>query len=527
MEGNWLLKYLIDRINHTKFRSSLENLSNPLFDMPRAFRPRFHLKFISKISDLLFSAILHRLPEWMSSSRFIRRAAVGAVAVYGRVKGAYWPIANAENIGSLSAGLPHFAEGIWRCWGRDTLIAMRGTLLLTNRVAEATAAVLAFGGAVRHGLVPNLLGEGKVSRYNCRDATWFWLHAVKDLDSHGVNILEMKIKAGFKTDDAEFDAENAKEIAIRDFVQYILQRHIDGIDFTERNAGEEIDRNMDQRGFAVKTRIDLKTGFPTGGNKWNCGTWMDKMGESEMGKNRGVPSTPRDGAPVEIVGLCFAVVAWLARVSQAKPGETHISYPHIGVTLPSGEILTWANWAHLIRRNFDKKFWIEPCGYYGDTYGSSVPGADSQFRCNFSIALAVAPKITNPSNAIRALKTVDETLISGLGLRTLDPDDVNYRPNYFSDDALDPKIAKGANYHNGPSWVWPLGYHLLARLNFDQSEGIEKLLAGHCDHLFTSDWMGLPELQNDRGSHCPGSCPIQAWSHATLIEVAHKMYNKF
>lgn len=73
---------------------------------------------------------------------------------------------------------------------------------------------------------------------------------------------------------------------------------------------------MKHEGFQVNVRVDRQSGLIFGGNRWNCGTWMDKMGSSEKAGNRGVPSTPRDGAAIEINGLAYSCIKFLKNLNE-------------------------------------------------------------------------------------------------------------------------------------------------------------------------------------------------------------------
>jgi glycogen debranching enzyme len=81
---------------------------------------------------------------------------------------------------------------------------------------------------------------------------------------------------------------------------------------------------------------------------------MDKMGSSEKAKTKGVPSSPRDGSAVELVGLQASVLRFLEQCSD---------YPYKTVerknTNSNGSV-TWSfrEWAEKIEKNFEKYFYV-------------------------------------------------------------------------------------------------------------------------------------------------------------------------
>ncbi|KAG9338439.1 hypothetical protein JZ751_025843 [Albula glossodonta] len=445
---------------------------------------------------------------------------------------------------SLAAGLPHFSSGIFRCWGRDTFIALRGLMLITGRHIEARNIILAFAGTMRHGLIPNLLGQGSSARFNCRDAVWWWLQCIQDyctLVPNGTDILVCPVSRMYPADYAKPQPPGVLDQPLYEVIQEAMQRHAEGIDFTERNAGPQIDRNMQEEGFNVAVNVDPDTGFVSGGNRFNCGTWMDKMGESEKAGNKGVPATPRDGAAVEIVGLSKSAVRWLMELYEDGV------FPFAAVTvLRGGKEVSWSyeDWNNLIQKNFEKKFYVShdpkdpnekhpdlvhKRGIYKDSYGASSPWCDYQLRPNFTIAMVVAPELFTTKRAWEALEIAEKKLLGPLGMKTLDPDDMVYCGVY--DNALDNdnyNIAKGFNYHQGPEWLWPVGYFLRAKIHFAKMLGpetyektvflVKNVLSRHYVHLERSSWKGLPELTNENGQYCPFSCESQAWSIATILE---------
>ncbi|XP_028988185.1 glycogen debranching enzyme isoform X3 [Betta splendens] len=569
-QGDWLIDFVSNRLTSREGPLALVGQwLGAMFDyvkhIPRYLIPcYFDAILVSTYTTALDAAYKQMSSFVQNGSSFVRHLALGSVQMCGVGRFPALPLlsVNLENVPyrvspitgqkeqccvSLAAGLPHFSSGIFRCWGRDTFIALRGLMLLTGRHTEARNIILAFAGTLRHGLIPNLLGEGRCARYNCRDAVWWWLQCIQDYATHvpqGHEILNCPVTRMYPTDDCEPCKPGEVEQPLYDVIQEALQCHLQGISFRERNAGPKIDMNMRDEGFSVTAKVDPATGFVTGGNRFNCGTWMDKMGESERARNKGMPATPRDGAAVEIVGLSKSAVRWVVGL-HAKG-----LYPYDGAKVQregKEEFVTYSQWNQQLQQSFEAAFWVSDDpnnphekspelvhkkGIYKDSYGASSPWCDYQLRPNFTISMVVAPELFTVDRAWKALEVAEKKLLGPLGMKTLDPDDMVYCGVY--DNALDNdnyNLAKGFNYHQGPEWLWPVGYFLRAKLYFATKMGqetyaqtvnlVKNVLSRHYTHLERSPWKGLPELTNENGQYCSFSCETQAWSLASVLEVLH------
>lgn len=463
---------------------------------------------------------------------------------------------------TLSAGLTHFATRHMRVWGRDVFLSFVGIFLNPNstpRLSDAFSHLVAFASVARHSFViPNLLDSGRYPRYNCRDATWYFLKSCQDFveffrsfssaDSFTSIIREfMNFQFPMRFCDqssfCSYDDPSAYStyMSFKELIAGILQGNLRGISFLEWNSGPDLDHSMDPKGFFVSTKADINysqkpkdanqalgpstdsianasgysgTGLIYGGSEYNAGTWMDKVGDSKKAGNWGKPASSRHGAAIEISALLYRTLVWLDHLSRDNLFPSSVS-------VHEDAAITWSCWKDLIKLSFEKV-------YYNGTYYRDVISEDLQeqmLRPNALIAMSLAPELLSSDNFASGFQAIESTLVGPIGIRTLDPADARYFPNYdLDDDSENFFVAHGWNYHNGPEWLWLRGYYYMAKLELAKRLDhnmlqVQTFIINDSKKLAQVQIIGgLPELTNANGKFCPFSCINQAWSSAVLIE---------
>ena len=261
---------------------------------------------------------------------------------------------------TVIAGYPWFLD-----WGRDSLIAFEGLLLIPKRFEEAKQVLQTMVRDIKMGLVPNgYSGFDNRPLYNSVDASLL--------------LFEQIHKYVKYTGDNEF----VKKVLYKKMKE-IIKNYIKGIDIDNNNI------YLDSDGLIVSGRPDTQN------------TWMDvKCGDYAV--------TPRNGKAVEINALWYNALKIIEGYAK-KYGEQK-------------EEKEYRKLARECKKSFNEKFYIKRKKSLYDVLG------DDKIRPNQLFALSLTYPIIDPKSeeATNIIKTVERHLLNDYGLKTLSSKDEGY-----------------------------------------------------------------------------------------------------
>jgi len=343
-------------------------------------------------------------------------------------------------------------------WGRDTMISLEGLTLTTGRQIEAGYILRTFARYVRDGLIPNMFPEGrKEGLYHTADATMWFFHAVdRYLECSGDRLTLALLYPTMKS---------------------MVEWHV--------------------RGTLFGIRVDERDGLLTQGAEGYQLTWMDAKVDDWV-------VTPRCGKAVEINALWYNALklmeGWAAE-NEDQPSS-------------------YAQRAEQVRRSFNDRFWYSEGGYLYDVIDTPEGKNDTKCRPNQVLALALPNPVLASERWEPVMRVVTDRLLTPVGLRSLAPDDPDYKSRYFGD-----LRARDAAYHQGTVWAWLVGPFVDAWLNVypDDLAGARHALDGFVAHLDDACIGSISEVFDAQAPFTPRGCIAQAWSVAEVLRVWIKL----
>ncbi|HEY9619776.1 MAG TPA: amylo-alpha-1,6-glucosidase [Crinalium sp.] len=358
---------------------------------------------------------------------------------------------------TVIAGYPWFND-----WGRDTLIALPGLALATQRFSLARGLLETFGTYCQDGLIPNTFPDaGAKPAYNSLDAALWWIET-----------LGLYLEA---TQDWDFLRE-----------QYTVVRRI----YKAFMAGTQ-----------YHIRIDAFDGLVTWEFPGVALTWMDAVVD-------GLPVTPRQGKPIEINALWYSALCWAQRWAERLQQEA--PNPE-DATKFGNQVRRYAQQAEQVKASL-QKFWNPEQGYFYDRIAPNDRPVAS-IRPNAIIALSLYHNGFQEQQGRRALQVACDRLLTPYGLRSLDPADWNYVGRYTGTIR-----QRDRAYHQGTVWSWLIGPFIRAWQRFYPSEPLPWTSQALLEHLEKDACLGsISEIFDGDSPHAPQGAIAQAWSVAELI----------
>jgi predicted glycogen debranching enzyme len=374
------------------------------------------------------------------------------VVTPGRAEDAVRAHASGDEARSVIAGYHWFTD-----WGRDTMISLEGLTLATGRELEAGYILRTFARHVRDGLIPNLFPEGDhEGLYHTADATLWFFHALgRYLDATGDRLT----------------------------LELLLPTLLDIVDHH-------------QRGTRFGIGVDPADGLLRQGAEGYQLTWMDA-------KVDGWVVTPRRGKAVEINALWYNALCLTGRwVEEVRGAAGRERAAQIGAM------------AERTRESFNRRFWYEEGGYLYDIVDGEDGQDDPACRPNQVFAVSLPHPVLDPERWEPVVRTVQERLLTPVGLRSLAPGHPDYKPTYDGD-----LRSRDAAYHQGTVWGWLIGPFVDAWLKVHPGDraGARQLLLGFEPHLADACIGSISEIFDAEPPYLPRGCVAQAWSVAEVL----------
>jgi glycogen debranching enzyme len=341
-------------------------------------------------------------------------------------------------------------------WGRDTMISLPGLLITTGRLNEARQILEGFLEHMNQGIVPNRFPDAGETPEYNTADATLWMFQA----------VRRWLQAG----------------GSRDFLRDVFYP----------KAKEIVEWH--RRGTWYGIHVDASDGLLSAGTPGTQLTWMDaKVGDWVV--------TPRHGKPVEINALWHGALCLMADWA-----------------LELGDAADYASEALRVREGFRAKFWNAERSCLYDLLSESGPV--TKFRPNQIFAVSLRHGLLDNSQERAVVQGVEKELLTPVGLRTLEPSDLEYKPHYRGS----PWERDGA-YHQGTVWPWLMGPFVDAYLSAfgatpDTLAYCSSLIVGLEEEAARSGCLdSIAEIYDGDAPRFPRGCPAQAWSVAEVARV--------
>jgi predicted glycogen debranching enzyme len=347
-------------------------------------------------------------------------------------------------------------------WGRDTMISLEGLALVTGRHVEAGYILRTFAHYVRDGLIPNMFPEReKEGLYHTADATLWFFHAISRYLEWSRDVITLPM--------------------LYPTLRSIVDAHLQGTHFG--------------------IRVDPRDGLLTQGAAGYQLTWMDAKVDDWV-------VTPRRGKAVEINALWYNALRLMSEWAE---------------TLGDVKASEYRALADRVCQSFNQRFWYERGRYLYDVIDGETAPADPKCRPNQILAVALPHPVLAKEHWSAVVSTVRDRLLTPVGLRSLAPDDVDFKPRYFGDLRM-----RDAAYHQGTVWGWLVGPFVDAWLRvFPDDERVARhAVDDFFKHLDEACIGSVSEVFDAEPPFTARGCIAQAWSVAELLRVWVKLQRR-